>query len=82
MADGIFARLNGKMLSSGEYNDQIVSVVGKFGSPQPGGSVDFVTSDSVKISVSTEHASPPEFHENPPAVELVGQPDGEQFTVS
>ena len=76
---GYYPRINGKMLKSGDYNGQLVSLIGKFGSSQPNGTVDFSTCDSMTISLSTEFAPVPDVKPEPPAVEVVGQVvDGQQ----
>ncbi|EEC47783.1 predicted protein [Phaeodactylum tricornutum CCAP 1055/1] len=72
---GSYPRINGKMLQSGVYNDQLVSLMGRFVSmPNPDATVSFQCADQVVVTLSTEHAEvPPLDMIDGPVVEIVGQ---------
>ena len=47
--DGVYPRLNGTLIQSGQYNGQLVSVVGKLIAPDT-----LQTADSVNITIDTQ----------------------------
>jgi hypothetical protein len=71
---GSYPRLNSKLLSTGQYTNSIVSMVGHF---QPGanpdGTVPFQTSDGGIVSVSTDVVEMPLIGPDSPPYEIIGQ---------
>ena len=81
--DGYYPRLNAGMISSGQFQEMIVSVVGTV---QPGGSataVDFSTADGGAIQLDTSHVEGGLVLQDPNmVVEVIGQVSGpNQVTV-
>jgi hypothetical protein len=70
--DGYYPRLNAAMLNSGNYNQMIVSVVGKVRGATDGSGIQFQCADGACIRVSTEHGEMPDLPPNA-VVEIVGQ---------
>jgi hypothetical protein len=82
--EGYYPRLNSKLLLSGRYINQIVSVVGHFQSAAANadGTVPFQTSDGGVISLSTECVEVPLIGPDSPPYEAIGQAiDGGVVTV-
>jgi hypothetical protein len=72
-ANGYYPRLNAAMVATGSYNENIVSLMGRFVS---GGSanVSFQCSDGGTLTLSVEHADIPNMDvADGPVVEIVGQ---------
>ena len=76
--DGSYPRLNGALLGSGNYEGQIVSLVGKFGGdPQH----QFVGCDNVTVPIDTQQAEG--MHLLPGTIaEIVGQVAAPNMVVS
>jgi hypothetical protein len=74
-ADGYYPRVNASMISSGRFNNQIVSLMGRFVSgAQQDGTMSFSCSDAGTITLTGEHADFPDMDvANGPVVEVVGQ---------
>jgi uncharacterized protein YdeI (BOF family) len=74
-ANGYYPRLNAAMVSSGKFNDNIVSLMGRFISGATDGQhVSFQCSDGGTLSLSVEHADFPNMDVmDGPVVEVVGQ---------
>jgi uncharacterized protein YdeI (BOF family) len=74
-ANGYYPRLNAAMVSSGKFNGNIVSLMGRFVSGATDGNhVSFQCSDGGTLSLSVEHADFPNMDVmDGPVVEVVGQ---------
>jgi uncharacterized protein YdeI (BOF family) len=74
-ANGYYPRLNAAMVSSGKFNGNIVSLMGRFVSGATDGQhVSFQCSDGGTLSLSVEHADFPNMDVmDGPVVEVVGQ---------
>jgi uncharacterized pyridoxal phosphate-containing UPF0001 family protein len=81
--DGSYPRINGELMSSGAYDDMIVSMIGKFDTSRTNVSIGaftythFICCDNQVIELVTEHAAalPPEVMTvaNEMVFELIGQ---------
>ena len=68
--DGAYPRLNAAMVATGQYNGQLVSLVGKFVSPQQ-----FECSDRGQVQLDAAHADVDQIPQGV-AVEIMGQVQG------